>query len=350
MEHPIFTDISNWEKIAYSNTGGTRSKKIYIHPTEEVQYFFKGSKKLKDGSFKYPNEFWSEIASSKIGQMLGFHVLDYNIGYDKNDEQKIGCLSKSMISNDKNKLAEGIDYLRGFSPNYNPKTDEYQYTFEFIINALDFYGLKSTSYKKIIEMVFLDAIIGNSDRHHENWAFITNFSESLEEYDRKIEKSKGLRDKLSWGFLKYLIGLLLKSDLNPALKGLLVPTTFSPIYDSGCSLGRENTDDRIDKMLSNPQMMDAYISRKGKSEIRIKEGNKPNHFELLNFIKINYISEFNDVKNMIVQNFNIDKLKNLIENIDYNLPREQSEFSLSNRRKELMYKIVTLRIQKIKEL
>ena len=121
---PTYTDISNWNINVYQNTGGTRSKKIAIHPKTEVDYFFKASKELATGEFRYPMEFWSEIASSKIGQYLGFNMLDYNIGYNSNDKQKVGCLSKSMIEYSENKLTEGKAYLTGYNPQYNPLTDK----------------------------------------------------------------------------------------------------------------------------------------------------------------------------------------------------------------------------------
>ncbi|WP_289043862.1 hypothetical protein [uncultured Olleya sp.] len=129
---PKFIDITEWNKIPYSSTGGTRAKNIYVFPEDGKEYFFKGSKKLSDGTFKYKTEFWSEIVASKIGQMFEFDILDYNIGYDLNSEQKIGCLSKSMVEHTENKLSEGIEFLRGYDSNYNPKKDEENYTFEFI--------------------------------------------------------------------------------------------------------------------------------------------------------------------------------------------------------------------------
>ena len=75
---PTFTDISDWNKKPYSSTGGTRSKNIYTD-FFDIEYFFKGSKKLDDGTFKYPTEFWSEIVASKVGKWLGFDVLDLGL-------------------------------------------------------------------------------------------------------------------------------------------------------------------------------------------------------------------------------------------------------------------------------
>ena len=39
--NPVFIDITNWNKIPYSSTGGTRAKNIYVFPDDEKEYFFK---------------------------------------------------------------------------------------------------------------------------------------------------------------------------------------------------------------------------------------------------------------------------------------------------------------------
>lgn len=186
---PTYTDISDWPIILYQNTGGTRSKKIAINPDTDVEYFFKGSKELPTGEIRYPTEFWSEVVSSKIGQCLGFKMLDYNIAYNKNDKQKMGCLSKSMIVYEENRLTEGKAYLTGFDPAYNPSKDKDSYTFQFIRNALESYQLEG-SILNLLEVIVFDTIISNSDRHQENWGFIIHFKETIEAIDESINAKK----------------------------------------------------------------------------------------------------------------------------------------------------------------
>ncbi|MEP0367788.1 MAG: hypothetical protein ABJN36_18220 [Cyclobacteriaceae bacterium] len=350
---PTFTDITTWEKNLYASTGGTRSKKIYFKPENNEQYFFKGSKKLKDGSFKYPSEFWSEITSSKIGAFLGFRLLDYNIGYDENDEQQIGCLSKSMIDHSQNKLAEGVDFLRGFKPAYDPKLNEDEYTLEFIIDALKYFNL-SKSLNNFIEMMVFDACIGNSDRHQENWGFITYYKEAIEIYNQEIKSSKNLFERLLIKFIIWTVSFTSKDDRihKSALKGSssIAPTLFAPIYDSGCSLGRENEYDRLTKLLSDEKMLEAYLVNKSKSEIRWEKGKKPSHFELLKKIKKVYPEGFSEAQEKIGSNYSLGSLSDLIQGIDQELPIELRKFKLIDLRKDFMIKAVALRVEKILEL
>lgn len=179
---PDFVDVSEWDRKPYVTTGGTRSKNIVIDEYG-AEWFIKGSKVLKDGTIRYPLEFWSEIVSSKIGQLYGFHMLDYNIAWAGHSEkQPVQCISKSMIEHDKSTLTEGISYLKGHMPSYNPQLDESEYSVLFIESALRNFNL-SGEFPKLIETLFFDALIGNSDRHSENWAFISDYSVTLKELE-----------------------------------------------------------------------------------------------------------------------------------------------------------------------
>lgn len=357
---PKFIDISDWNKIPYSSTGGTRAKKIYLFPEEDKEYFFKGSKKLDNGQFKYITEFWSEIVASKVGLWLGFDMLNYNIGYDINDEQQIGCLSKSMVHHTDNKLSEGVDYLRGYDPKYNPKEDEERYTLKFIRETLNYFELSQYE-RAFIEMMIFDAIIGNSDRHQENWGFISKFRETLIEIEKEIATSRGFFRRIEPKLRKWVAKIMMQhrkmeSEKNsPPRKTILktqsqlVETIFSPIYDSGCSLGRELLSEKIDKMLKDDIMMEAFL-RRGPSEIRWIDGGKPKHFEILKNLKQEFPDYFASVKNNVSLKFDNRDLDFLVTNIDRELPKELLKHKLPDNRKALMTKLITLRIKKLEEL
>jgi hypothetical protein len=349
-----FTDISDWYKNVHYSTGGTRSKYIALHPETNVEYFFKGSKETPQGEIRYPTEFWSEIISSKIGQFLGFPMLDYNIAFDVKHKQKIGCISKSMVLGSKNKLTEGKTYLTGFNPQYNPEKDKKDYTFQFISSALKRFSLEEYI-KNIIEIIVFDSIIGNSDRHQENWGIITKHKiinqEKLEKkLVSKVEERSFYR-KIRRLTRKFFTDENIKSESiinnqNSNVK-LEIKYQLAPIYDSGCCLGREHLDDRVVKMLGDSQMIEAYV-RKGQSEIHW-EGNakKKNHFELIELLLENYPSETTNFISRVKEKYNSDEIKAIIENIDMNIPKDLINFKLSETRKQLMFKVVTLRIGKL---
>ena len=353
-----YTEITNWQKNVHYSTGGTRSKYIALNLENNEEYFFKGSKETPKGEIRYPTEFWSEIVSSKIGQFLGFEMLDYNIAFDKNHKQKIGCLSKSMILHSENKLTEGISYLTGFNPKYNPDEDKNKYTFQFIRNALTDFGLEKYI-EKIIEVIVFDALIGNSDRHQENWGVIAYYKEIYSNVEKYVENNNNkFSDKFSNLFKKLSIQILKikieeehqfkKSDLLS--ESMHIPHKFAPIYDSGCCLGREFEDDKIVKMINDSKIIQAYIN-KGRSEIHWEGFNeKCNHFELVKLLSLEYPQEIKIYINRVGEKSDFQKIKEIIENIDENLPVELINYKLSQSRKILMFKLVTLRIENLLNL
>lgn len=349
-----FTDISSWHKNVHYSTGGTRSKYIALHPDANEEYFFKGSKETPLREIRYPTEFWSEIVSSKIGQFLGFPMLDYNIAYDSKHKQKIGCISKSMVFGSKNKLTEGKTYLTGFNAQYNPDVDKKDYTFQFISNALKSFSLEDYI-KNIVEIVVFDSIIGNSDRHQENWGVLTTHKIIVEEkiIDEEVSKinKRSFYRKIR-RFTRHFF-----SDENKEFRSILenpnftvqfkTSHKFAPIYDSGCCLGREHTDEKVLKMLNDSQTIDAYI-RKGESEIHW-EGNlkKKKHFELIELLLEYHPTETKKIIVRVKEKYNSELIKEIIENIDKNVPMDLINFKLSETRKQLMFKLVTLRIEKL---
>lgn len=164
--------IDDWNEQSWWNTGGTRDKKIYLNPDDGERYYFKQSYRVGKMDYKY--EFWSEIIAYELGTLLGFDVLPYHIA---KREGVIGCISKSMIT-DQEELVEGGKYLQAFDQKFKPEDtgSRNRYDFKLIIDTLDFFDLnKFTS--QIIDMIVFDALIGNSDRHQENWALITSQTE-----------------------------------------------------------------------------------------------------------------------------------------------------------------------------
>ncbi|MCB9261678.1 MAG: hypothetical protein H6607_04820 [Flavobacteriales bacterium] len=350
---PIFVDISDWDFISYQNTGGTRNKSFVINSHNQKEFFFKGSKINNDGTVKYPTEFWSEIVASKIGQILGFRILDYNIGYDSNfrNKQSMGCLSESMVELDKNKLTEGIYYLKGFDSGYKPSLDKNKYTFQFIQQSLTKFKLESILID-LVETIIFDAIIGNSDRHQENWGVIVEYEKITNQLEGSQNSENGLFLKINSKILNWTLSSLRK--IKPIFKPILhfdseiAENIFAPIYDSGCCLGRELEVERIMRMLKNDKELLDYINR-GKSEIHWNM-KKVGHFELVANLRDEFDSTIVKTIKRIRSLYLSESLENLISNIDSNLPLELEPNKLPDYRKELMIKIINLRVQKILNL
>ncbi len=346
-------DITFWSEQPWLNTGGTRNKKIYLNPADNELYYFKQSLKKEKKDYKY--EFWSEIIAYEIGKMCGFNILPYHVAVRGN---QVGCISKSMINPDKEELVEGGRYIQAFDNTFNPEDRSLrnQYTFELIIASLASLKLDKY-YEHFIEVLVFDALIGNSDRHQENWAFITShtlLSKSLADFEFSIEHEKFLEaaPKLVKKFLQTVY--LVRGKLRPEYKKLRLTspkyTKFSPIYDNGCSFGRELVDDRVLEMINDPTLIEKYV-KKGESEIHW-QGKKVSHFILLDSL----LKE-EDFKQMvespikrIIEKFDEKTATELINQVDVELPEDCEYIKIPSERKQLICKLVVSRFNLLKAL
>lgn len=226
-----FYDISSWEEHEYFNTGGTRDKSVVESPEDGNLYYFKTSLKKKQIDYIY--EFWSEIIASEIGTNLGLNILHYDVAWNKN---LLGCLSKSMIKPQNEELQEGYKWLVGSNPEYDVN-NKGAYTFQAIENLMKTRFKNEKFLIDIIRIIIFDSIIGNEDRHQENWGIIVS--------SQTVDKSSLFRKKPASVKTSYL---------------------FAPIYDSGSSMGRELSNSKIKQMLTDSVQLEAYINR-GRSEI-----------------------------------------------------------------------------------
>ncbi len=329
-----FIDTSSWQDRPQYNTGGTRDKKVLYNPANNELYFFKTSL-LKPGR-EYIYEYWSEIIASQIGSTLGFNTLHYDIAKYKD---QMGCLSKLMVSEGKNRLTEGISYLTGFDNTYNPlnKRSYPEYTFQLIIRALKHYELEEYVVD-IVKIIVFDSIIGNGDRHQENWGVISEYQEGVDIYTQ-ISNDKQY-NIISRQIIKLFTYILRNSDKMIERYKLkfhsLIPSNFAPIYDNGSCLGRELLDNKVDSMLSDPTLIRKYIN-KGKSEIHWK-GRKLKHFDLIRKLMNDYSNVLLDQFKEIERNYSDEVIKQIVEDIDSNLPKSLANHKVPSKRKELIIK------------
>lgn len=338
-----YTDISHWQVNQYLQTGGTRAKCWVVNPSTGRLCFFKESHR------NYDSEFWMEIIASKVGQSLGLNMLDYNIARQNN---LIGCLSDNMAENGL-ELSELMKFFMGYDPTYNPdqkdKKNQERYTLSFIQKTLEHYGL-GHHIERFIQVIVFDSIIGNQDRHQENWGFIIPSSETVQLRQKSITRTnvKWINRLINW-----IIFFAQKNRGTQQTKQLeqnWSKAYFSPIYDSGSCLGRENTEDKIQQLLNNDFQMNAYINR-CKAEIRL-DGEKISYFELLKLLMkdARYSDITKDQIKYICSNFNINTITDIVTNIDKELPKHCKNCKLTDNRKKFIVKLLTLRYEKLNKL
>ena len=340
-----FKDISSWIERDYFQTGGTRSKCIVVD-NQNNEFYFKTSLKKEMKDYKY--EFWSEIIASKLGKCLGFDILDYNIALRNNE---VGCLSKNMVNLNED-MIEGRQFMMGVDSNYDPINDKNKYTFKFIESTLLEYHLHKDIYSFIDTLIF-DSLIGNGDRHQENWAFIIGKT-SIADGKRKMQTTK-IHNKLMDSYIvKIIIGCVVAwisikhmNSIKKIYKNIMLINNnlkgrYTPIYDSGSSLGRELDNNKINN--ADDLFVENYV-KKGKAELRW-ENKKINHFELISEIskyKNKYKKHIKRKIKLIKKNYNYQTIQKIVREIDKDLPQKYINYSLPMDRKEFIIKVIDTR-------
>lgn len=191
-------------------------------------------------------------------------------------------MSYNILDDPKSNLLEGIVFIQHSYPYYNKNKleDSYsnmKYSVQMIQQSLD--GI--ISIEKFYKVIIFDILIGNSDRHHSNWA---------------------IRPKRH------------PVDENNTIK---ITTEICPLYDNGSSLCAYEDNSDLSIFFKDKMKFEALVNTKSKSAIGWENERPIRHFELLQKLKdtsysltIQYIEK---IKSNINEN-NIDIILNEFDN------------------------------------
>lgn len=309
-------DISQWPSGNQRFVPiGKRIKKVVIHPETFDLYYFKEPKE------KYPWEFWNEIIAYEIGKKLGFNVLKYEPAIL---EGLGGCLSKSMTEDFTQELIHGQQLLLRIYPEFETKKGT-DHTFQLVESF--FKSLEEEENKLIInnfiEMLVFDAIIGNRDRHQQNWAIIREI---------KIQS----RTKKYFSF---------KKQIN--LPIITRTVRFSPLFDNGNCLAYNIIEEKLYNFINEEAKLEKYLfGEKAVSHLKWYGTAMP-HIELLNHISKIHPEVVQKITKRVNSLFNENIIYDIISNIDNGIIFGDEKYNLSPKRKELIIKLIIIRTNRL---
>ena len=175
--------------------------------------------------FKYPKsgtgQHWAEKLAAEVARLLGIPRAEVKLAVFNGTR---GSITKSFVANDL-ELVHGNQVLLAYAHGYDTEKRKFHQTDHTVANvltALDNAFCKDAAKQKakasFAEYLVLDAVIGNTDRHHENWGML-----------------RKLKDGDWYGFL-------------------------APSFDHASSLGRELREDARARMLGEDRV-GAYVER-----------------------------------------------------------------------------------------
>ena len=175
----------------------------------------------------YPLEFWSEIIAAEIGAIVGIAVPP---AWPATYQGTPGALMENFVNRERGEVLDhGGDLLLEAKPNYDRKKGK-DHSVQLILQALTKWDLADGCYPELFRQWLYDAVIGNQDRHQDNWGLIVT--------------------------------------LDP--DGFHIVERVAPAFDNGSSLGRELTEERIADLLGSAERLERYIDR-GQAHVRWEE-------------------------------------------------------------------------------
>ena len=214
--------VDEWQAYAEEQMGTKR--KIWFRSPDGGMYLFK---------YPRPNsgEAWAEKVAAEIAEAIHIPHAEVELAMFQGEQ---GTICKSFMTDPASDLFHGNQLLSIMHPGYDSKRNAGQVDHTYqrimrIISALDTSAphpcLTSDGVTCFAGYLTLDALIGNSDRHHENWALMLSFAREAD---------------------------------GPML---VASSTLAPSFDHASCLGRELSDDQRRGLLADAQRLQYYFGR-----------------------------------------------------------------------------------------
>ena len=305
-------NISNWKKDDEFGVypEGARDKTLFYSPSPSpYEFLIPNHRYLYKHAFgRHPDQFWTEIIAYQVGCLLDVPVPPAFVAFDE-DNNSCGALIEWFLNypgQPEERFVPGGDIMVSAIPGYDRKKGR-QHNLAMVEPYLGF--LEKNSKVDMAEwqiywcdMLLFDALIGNTDRHQDNW------------------------------------GLLWQTS-NETVK-----VRMAPVFDNGTSLGYEILDGNMDDFYKSDRMQN-YIN-KGRHHIRWRlHDKKPaQHIELLELLANKYPAIANKIINKL-NVFDLDALKAII--ID--CTKYKLSIPLTEKRAEFVYHLIESRYLAINE-
>lgn len=298
-------NVSSWVQDEHNGIFpvGARDKQMLWSPeTVEEPVKPKWPYLFKESINSYPDQYWTEVVAYIISNHLDIKVPPAFPAVREIDGELVpGVLMEWLYDPNSESLVHGGDFLKQIIPDFDTQTGK-QHNLKDMLRLLRVLAqhamLKTDVQEWLSDMALFDALIGNTDRHQENWGFVYR-SEQLE---------------------------------------------MSAFYDNGTSLGHERFTDRVATW--NDETLQRYIN-KGYHHLRYKREDERARIQLFDLVEIVSIREAN--KERMVEKlsgFDIDTVLSEVESLVY----VDSTIPFSRERFEWISRVLVARHQKLKEV
>jgi hypothetical protein len=220
-------DVAEWNVDAEFGVfpQGARAKDAVISPAvpggsflvPNKRYLFKRSKR------SYPDQFWGEVVAYRVGCLMGLKVPPAFAAYNSRTGY-CAALIEWFYRDGAELFVHGGDFMQRLREGFDRDkgTQHNLHDIERLMRALVANKAMTENWRQWwLEALLFDALIGNSDRHQDNWGLI---------FETKPRESE-----------------------------TMPPCRLAPLFDNGTSLGHERFPERVANWPAN--RVEAYIAK-----------------------------------------------------------------------------------------
>jgi hypothetical protein len=168
-------DVSDWQNLGPEPIGSKPN--LWLEDEHGERWLFKERKRQNTANPYWAGDDWAERIATATAQLLGIPVADVEFA---RFEDRLGTISKSVVAGAE-VLTNGNEVLQGHIENYpfDRKGVHDEYTVAAVLGSLQGTvapgGLQigDSATDCFAAYLVLDAVVGNCDRHHLNWAVIS---------------------------------------------------------------------------------------------------------------------------------------------------------------------------------
>jgi HipA-like C-terminal domain len=222
-------------------------------------------------------EDWAEKIAAELAKLIGIDAAEVELAEFSG---RRGCVCRSFVDLKKGEgLVHGNEILSGFVTGYEreKRFKQSDHTLDNIVRAIQFvFSGKSADsvLARLARYVVFDALIANTDRHHENWGLKLGFDAERNSY----------------------------------------VTSVAPSFDHASSLGRELLDAKRSEMLGNNEIVKYVSGGRGGIFVNAADKRGANPLELVRFGAAKHPEHFRGALAEL-QNLERSRIRFIINNV-----------------------------------
>lgn len=351
-----FSDISHWPAGQPMSIPGAREKEFYNEPESKTPYFIKYPDKDRADNIRI-QETITEYVATELAKSWDIPAHECFPGIRDN---KLGLVAKLLFVGDKQFVEARQMFPAMFPGSYNfatnvPRKDFYKlHNIDTILKVFlrhlkhyPFSSFETSFLPGFSKMLLFDAVVGNTDRHWQNYGLIKELR--IINTEPLLNPKRGLLTKLLNELVIRTINVVHTGKFELTKEIQLTKIIYSPLFDNTSCLFWQLEDSKIP---TTDEELKKFALFRPSSSISLPKKPKVNHLELLRHVKDGVTvpgSVSSTLKTLLIDDFkafqtlyHIDKVYKIIESSHFG--------TFSTQRIELICRYIDIRFHLIKEI